>query len=74
MKHVATVLALLTATLLCSAAQAQAPRSGIANIDTVVVIYAENRSFDNLYGTVPRRRWLAERHAGKFKATRPRRQ
>jgi acid phosphatase len=33
-------------------AQAQTP-SGIANIDTVVVIYAENRSFDNLYGAFP---------------------
>ena len=35
-----------------AAAQAQT-RSGIANIDTVVVIYAENRSFDNLYGSFP---------------------
>ena len=33
-------------------AQAQTP-SGVANIDTVVVIYAENRSFDNLYGAFP---------------------
>jgi len=32
-------------------ARAQAP--GINAIDTVVVIYAENRSFDNLYGTFP---------------------
>ncbi len=34
-------------------ARAQAPRTGIGNIDTVVVIYAENRSFDNLYGSFP---------------------
>jgi phospholipase C len=33
--------------------RAQEPRSGIKNIDTVVVIYAENRSFDNLYGSFP---------------------
>jgi len=32
---------------------AQELRSGINNIDTVVVIYAENRSFDNLYGSLP---------------------
>src|SRR5690242_3986101 len=25
----------------------------LANIDTIVVIYAENRSFDNLYGMFP---------------------
>src|ERR1700737_253699 len=34
-------------------ARAQELRSGIGNIDTVVVIYAENRSFDNLYGSFP---------------------
>ena len=28
-------------------------RFGINNIDTIVVIYAENRSFDNLYGYFP---------------------
>ena len=36
-----------------SAAHAQAAASGIGNIETVVVIYAENRSFDNLYGHFP---------------------
>ncbi len=35
----------------CNAAWAQS--SGIKQIDTVVVIYAENRSFDNLYGAFP---------------------
>ena len=34
-----------------SAVHAQAP--GIGTIETVVVIYAENRSFDNLYGAFP---------------------
>jgi phospholipase C len=29
------------------------PPAGIDSIQTVVVIYAENRSFDNLYGTFP---------------------
>src|SRR6266481_7397460 len=27
--------------------------AGLQDIDTVVVIYAENRSFDNLYGSFP---------------------
>ena len=53
MKRSAAPLALLAATLCVGAAQAQTPRSGIANIDTVVIIYAENRSFDNLYGSFP---------------------
>ncbi len=34
-------------------AQAQAQGPAINAIDTVVVIYAENRSFDNLYGSFP---------------------
>ncbi len=53
-------------------ARKRRPR-GIDNIDTVVVIYAENRSFDNLYGSFPGRQRLAERHARKFHAARPRR-
>ncbi|MGH6684835.1 MAG: acid phosphatase [Pseudolabrys sp.] len=33
--------------------RAQGAPAGIGNIDTVVVLYAENRSFDNLYGAFP---------------------
>jgi acid phosphatase len=29
------------------------PRSGLARIEHIVIIYAENRSFDNLYGLFP---------------------
>jgi acid phosphatase len=50
------LIALLTAglpALVAGEARAQNAPSGIANIDTVVVIYAENRSFDNLYGSFP---------------------
>jgi phospholipase C len=32
---------------------AQGASSEIKNIETVVIIYAENRSFDNLYGHFP---------------------
>jgi acid phosphatase len=50
MKRSIALLALLAAGLPAAvAAQAQ----GINAIETVVVIYAENRSFDNLYGSFP---------------------
>lgn len=44
------LLALLASTAI-SAAHAQG--TGLGAIETVVVIYAENRSFDNLYGSFP---------------------
>ena len=53
-------VALATGTGLSSAAAAapaKAPpkhAAGIEQVETVVVIYAENRSFDNLYGFFPR--------------------
>ena len=54
MKKSVTPFALLAAVLSgCVEARAQGVGSGISNIDTVVVIYAENRSFDNLYGSFP---------------------
>src|SRR5581483_8789920 len=55
MKRTVLLLALLAATALTpiGRAAAQTPRTGIDTIDTVVVIYAENRSFDNLYGAFP---------------------
>jgi len=52
MKRIAASLTLLAVVLLSGAAPAQT-RTGIDNIDTVVIIYAENRSFDNLYGSFP---------------------
>ena len=54
MKRCVALNALLMAGLsIAATAQANAQQSGINNIDTVVVIYAENRSFDNLYGAFP---------------------
>jgi phospholipase C len=32
---------------------AQTARPGLGAIDNIVVIFAENRSFDNLYGSFP---------------------
>jgi acid phosphatase len=44
---------LTSALALGSALPAAAASGGLDQIDTVVVIYAENRSFDNLYGGFP---------------------
>src|ERR1700750_2817808 len=51
-------LSMLKATILAAAALLLAPRAMAAgprydDIQTVVVIYAENRSFDNLFGGFP---------------------
>jgi acid phosphatase len=51
MKKSVVLLAALVAGYSFPALQARA--QGISAIDTVVVIYAENRSFDNLYGYFP---------------------
>ncbi len=49
-----SLAAALAATIGLCAANAQAQRApGIDQIETLVVIYAENRSFDNLYGFFP---------------------
>ncbi len=55
LSHSISLLAMLTAApaLFAGNASAQPAASGIKKIDTVVVIYAENRSFDNLYGLFP---------------------
>ncbi|MBS0518151.1 MAG: acid phosphatase [Proteobacteria bacterium] len=46
-------LAVLVAGLPVVGVHAQGKSPGIDDIQTVVVIYAENRSFDNLYGSFP---------------------
>jgi phospholipase C len=44
----------------CTAPIAGDPRAGLAKIGHIVVIYAENRSFDNLYGLFPGASGVAE--------------
>jgi acid phosphatase len=56
MKRRLAIVVLLVGLLLIAAtvaSRAQSAPSGLAKIETVVVIYAENRSFDNLYGHFP---------------------
>jgi phospholipase C len=47
------VSAALAAALLASCALPPTQRAGLDRIEHVIVIYAENRSFDNLYGLFP---------------------
>jgi phospholipase C len=56
MRSSISYLALLAAgtfTIVAGQARAQALETGINDIETVVVVYAENRSFDNEYGSFP---------------------
>jgi phospholipase C len=52
MKERALLLAMLAATGIVGPAIG-VKAAGIEDIATIVVIYAENRSFDNLYGSFP---------------------
>ena len=52
MKRYALPLGVLAATSIAMPAR-QADCAGLDSIETVVVIYAENRGFDNLYGRFP---------------------
>ncbi len=59
----------------CAAPPAHAaPRAGLDRIQHIVVIYAENRSFDHLYGLFPGANGLASADAGAIHAGRSRRQ
>ena len=55
MKRLAGTLAALLLSTLSAAAQT----ADLSKIDTIVVIYAENRSFDHLYGMFPGANGLA---------------
>jgi phospholipase C len=46
-------LTTVAAALLLAAAHSQAATPNYDDVQTIVVIYAENRSFDNLYGSFP---------------------
>ncbi len=51
MRAIATLLLLLVGS--CAAPPATSPRAGLDRIQHIVVVYAENRSFDHLYGLFP---------------------
>jgi phospholipase C len=55
--------ALIVAALVASGCAAQRVDQGLAKIDTIVVIYAENRSFDHLYGSFPGAEGIAQASA-----------
>ncbi len=63
MPKVATLAAVLAAGL---STQVLAASPDLTAIQTVVVIYAENRSFDNLYGAFPGANGLANATAAEF--------
>src|SRR5690242_268449 len=48
------------------AAQPAGPRAGLEKIQHIVVIYAENRSFDHLYGLFPGAEGIASATAGQY--------
>src|ERR1700741_494238 len=60
---VKTILCLALMTMMLGPSQAQAA-GGLNRIQTIVVIYAENRSFDNLYGGFPGANGLAQATPG----------
>jgi len=63
-RAVATVVCLLVGCLiLLDGAWGQSAQASLGAIETVVVIYAENRSFDNLYGGFPGADGLANARA-----------
>ncbi|MDB5764973.1 MAG: acid phosphatase [Herminiimonas sp.] len=49
----------------CATTSAGAARSGLGRIDHIVVIYAENHSFDNMYGMFPGANGVADATAGQ---------
>src|SRR5215212_3205775 len=51
--HATAFAAVVASLLLTGAPVAQMSNENLAKIDTIVVIYAENRSFDHLYGFFP---------------------
>lgn len=64
-RHTA-MLAFLTVAVLSGCAVKSGTRSsGLSQIDTIVVIYAENHSFDNMYGTFPGANGVANATAGQ---------
>ena len=48
------------APIACTVPAAPSGRAGLSRIDHIIVIYAENRSFDNLYGLFPGASGLAD--------------
>ncbi len=65
--------AFIALALLAGCGSSAATPSGLDRIDHIVVIYAENRSFDHLYGLFPGAEGIARRDRRAEDAARPRR-
>ncbi len=72
--QVGAVVVLVALVAGCAAPESARRKAGLAGIDHIVVIYAENRSFDNLYGLFPGANGLANASPATYTAGRPRRQ
>ena len=57
------LLAVALAAVVAGCATQPGPRVGLARVDHIIVLYAENRSFDNLYGAFPGANGLASASA-----------
>jgi phospholipase C len=66
MKH---VLVLASALALAPMSTIGASAATLSDIETIVVIYAENRSFDNLYGFFPGAERTSTRLPGQIRPT-----
>jgi acid phosphatase len=60
MKTTPAILAILLANIALAPSVHAAEAAGLEQIETVVVIYGENRSFDNLYGLYPGANGIAQ--------------
>src|SRR5512132_2558216 len=62
----AVALAAILALVVSCATQTTSARGGLSGVEHILVIYAENRSFDNLYGLFPGANGIANATPAQF--------
>src|SRR4029453_7349983 len=62
----AVALAAILAVVVSCATQTTSARGGLSGVEHILVIYAENRSFDNLYGLFPGANGIANATPAQF--------
>jgi phospholipase C len=60
------LLAPLLSAAIAAGSAVEVRSAGLESIETIVVIYAENRSFDNLYGFFPGANGLSQLTAAEY--------